>query len=56
MAGPIDTRIAPTKVNDLANEKPIEWFRDKMIGIMPARLEGRRTGGSIPASCSFPPS
>ena len=32
MAGPIDTRIAPTKVNELANEKPIEWFRDKMIG------------------------
>jgi poly(3-hydroxybutyrate) depolymerase len=41
MAGPIDTRISPTKVNDLANEKPIEWFREKMIGIVPARLEGR---------------
>jgi polyhydroxyalkanoate depolymerase len=40
MAGPIDTRIAPTKVNDLANEKPIEWFRDTMIGTIPARLEG----------------
>jgi poly(3-hydroxybutyrate) depolymerase len=41
MAGPIDTRISPTKVNDLANEKPIEWFREKMIGIVPARLAGR---------------
>ena len=40
MAGPIDTRISPTKVNDLANEKPIEWFRDKMIGVVPARLKG----------------
>jgi poly(3-hydroxybutyrate) depolymerase len=40
MAGPIDTRIAPTRVNDLANEKPIEWFRDKMIGVVPARLKG----------------
>jgi polyhydroxyalkanoate depolymerase len=41
MAGPIDTRISPTKVNDLANEKPIGWFRDKMIGTVPMRLEGR---------------
>jgi polyhydroxyalkanoate depolymerase len=40
MAGPIDTRISPTKVNDLANEKPIAWFRDTMIGTVPARLEG----------------
>jgi polyhydroxyalkanoate depolymerase len=40
MAGPIDTRISPTKVNDLANEKPIEWFREKMIGVVPARLKG----------------
>ncbi|MGD0722822.1 MAG: polyhydroxyalkanoate depolymerase [Roseiarcus sp.] len=40
MAGPIDTRVSPTKVNDLANEKPIEWFRDKMIGVVPARLKG----------------
>src|SRR5204863_1579278 len=26
MAGPIDTRVNPTKVNTLANSKPIEWF------------------------------
>ena len=26
MAGPIDTRINPTKVNELATGKPIEWF------------------------------
>jgi polyhydroxyalkanoate depolymerase len=40
MAGPIDARISPTKVNELAQEKPIEWFRDNMIGIVPAKLGG----------------
>ncbi len=40
MAGPIDTRVSPTKVNDLAKDKPIEWFRDKLIGTVPAGLEG----------------
>jgi poly(3-hydroxybutyrate) depolymerase len=40
MAGPIDTRVSPTRVNDLANEKPIEWFRERMIGIVPGRLAG----------------
>ena len=29
MAGPIDARVAPTKVNELAQEKPIEWFREQ---------------------------
>ncbi len=40
MAGPIDTRIAPTKVNELAQEKPIEWFRSNMIGVVPSKFEG----------------
>ena len=40
MAGPIDTRIAPTKVNELATSKPIEWFREKLIGIVPRGLPG----------------
>ena len=40
MAGPIDTRIAPTKVNELATSKPIEWFRDKLIGTVPRGLPG----------------
>ncbi len=35
MAGPIDTRINPTAVNKLANDKPIEWFRDNLIGTVP---------------------
>ena len=29
MAGPIDTRINPTKVNELAMSKPIEWFEQQ---------------------------
>ena len=41
MAGPIDARVAPTKVNELAQERPIEWFRDNLIGIVPAKFEGR---------------
>ncbi len=40
MAGPIDTRVAPTKVNELAQEKPIEWFRDNLIGVVPAQFAG----------------
>ena len=41
MAGPIDVRIAPNKVNQLANEKPFEWFRDNLIGVVPWKFEGR---------------
>ena len=40
MAGPIDTRINPTKVNELAKSKPIEWFQKKMIGTVPWRYKG----------------
>jgi polyhydroxyalkanoate depolymerase len=40
MAGPIDTRISPTKVNELATSQPIEWFRDKMIGLVPNAMAG----------------
>lgn len=40
MAGPIDTRISPTKVNELATDKPIEWFRDKLTGIVPSAHNG----------------
>ena len=41
MAGPIDVRIAPNKVNQLANEKPYSWFRDNLIGVVPWKFEGR---------------
>ncbi len=40
MAGPIDTRINPTKVNELAKSKPIKWFEDNMISTVPARYAG----------------
>ena len=31
MAGPIDVSFSPTKVNDLANEKGIDWFKNNCI-------------------------
>jgi poly(3-hydroxybutyrate) depolymerase len=40
MAGPIDTRVNPTKVNDLAKSRPIEWFEKKLIGRVPWRYHG----------------
>ena len=40
MAGPIDARVSPTKVNELATSKPVEWFREKMIGVVPRSLPG----------------
>jgi poly(3-hydroxybutyrate) depolymerase len=45
MAGPIDTRLNPTKVNDLAKSKPIDWFERMLISRVPLRLAGalRRT-------------
>jgi poly(3-hydroxybutyrate) depolymerase len=41
MGGPIDTRVAPTVVNDLANEKPIDWFEKNLIATVPFRYAGR---------------
>jgi polyhydroxyalkanoate depolymerase len=40
MAGPIDTRINPTKVNELAISKPIDWFEQNLIARVPMRYEG----------------
>ena len=40
MAGPLDTRINPTKVNELAKSKPIEWFAENLIGSVPWRYKG----------------
>ena len=40
MAGPIDTRISPTRVNELAKSKPIEWFAKNLIGSVPWRYKG----------------
>ncbi len=35
MGGPIDTRINPTAVNQLAENKPIKWFQDNVIMQVP---------------------
>ncbi|KXG85546.1 polyhydroxyalkanoate depolymerase [Agrobacterium bohemicum] len=35
MGGPIDTRINPTAVNEMAKGKPIEWFRDNVVMQVP---------------------
>jgi len=40
MGGPIDTRINPTGVNELAQTKPIEWFEDNVIMQVPWPLPG----------------
>jgi poly(3-hydroxybutyrate) depolymerase len=42
MAGPVDTRISPTRVNALANKKPIEWFERTLIDVVPHGFRGAR--------------
>lgn len=41
MGGPIDARENPTKVNDLADTKPLHWFERHMLQEVPARYPGR---------------
>jgi poly(3-hydroxybutyrate) depolymerase len=40
MAGPLDTRVNPTKVNVLARSQPIEWFENELISAVPWRFAG----------------
>jgi poly(3-hydroxybutyrate) depolymerase len=40
MAGPLDTRINPTRVNELAKSKPIEWFEQNLISAVPFGFAG----------------
>jgi polyhydroxyalkanoate depolymerase len=40
MAGPIDTRISPTTVNQLAVSHPLSWFKENLIHGVPFRLPG----------------
>jgi polyhydroxyalkanoate depolymerase len=40
MAGPVDTRVNPTKVNDLAHSKPLSWFESNVITTVPFRYPG----------------
>jgi poly(3-hydroxybutyrate) depolymerase len=40
MAGPIDTRVNPTAVNDLATDHSLEWFERNLISVVPMRYPG----------------
>jgi poly(3-hydroxybutyrate) depolymerase len=40
MAGPVDTRESPTKVNELATSKPLSWFQNSVISSVPRRFPG----------------
>ena len=45
MAGPIDTRVDPTVVNDLATSKPLSWFERNVITTVPMHYPGARRLG-----------
>jgi poly(3-hydroxybutyrate) depolymerase len=40
MAGPIDCRISPTEVNELATGRSIDWFEQTLITRVPPRFPG----------------
>ncbi|MGI8942822.1 MAG: polyhydroxyalkanoate depolymerase, partial [Qipengyuania sp.] len=40
MGGPIDTRCSPTSVNDMAMDRPIEWFRHNVVATVPMQYRG----------------
>ena len=40
MGGPIDTREAPTSVNDVATDRPLSWFENTVIARVPLSYPG----------------
>lgn len=40
MGGPIDTREAPTSVNDVATERPLSWFENTVVATVPLAYPG----------------
>jgi len=40
MGGPIDTRVNPTQVNDLAEKRPLAWFENTVIQRVPMGYPG----------------
>ncbi|MEE4452494.1 polyhydroxyalkanoate depolymerase [Novosphingobium resinovorum] len=40
MGGPIDTREAPTSVNDVAMQQPLSWFEQNVIATVPMTYAG----------------
>ena len=47
MAGPIDRRINPPAVNELASSRPIEWFERNLISAVPTPGVGSTPVGAI---------
>ncbi|MCS6986495.1 MAG: polyhydroxyalkanoate depolymerase [Sphingomonadaceae bacterium] len=41
MGGPVDTREAPTEVNRVAKERPLAWFEQNVIHVVPFAYPGR---------------
>jgi poly(3-hydroxybutyrate) depolymerase len=41
MGGPIDARLSPTAVNTLAAQKPLWWFEQNLVQVVPANYPGR---------------
>lgn len=41
MAGPVDTRVSPTAVNEFAVRRPLSWFERYVVTTVPARYPGR---------------
>lgn len=40
MGGPIDTREAPTSVNDVAMQQPLSWFENNVVATVPLTYPG----------------
>lgn len=40
MGGPVDTRKAPTKVNQFSKEHPLEWFENNVVTRVPLNYPG----------------
>jgi poly(3-hydroxybutyrate) depolymerase len=40
MAGPVDTRVNPTKVDEFATAHSMSWFESNVIGVVPQGLAG----------------
>jgi len=40
MAGPIDSRVNPTRVNELAQSRSIDWFERHLLASVPVRFPG----------------
>lgn len=55
MAGPIDTRVQPSRVDELAVTTPLAWFEQHLIDVVPLRFPGRG-GAFTPATCRWSPS